>query len=192
MKVNVGEKVNTNQSVLGQVLIDWIKADKSSKTEQEQIISSKLYHKYIVDREGNPKNKIYPDVYYYVNYNNRFNPDIYLAYIVRDKSKSPRKIPDSLATLDIISSTESFKGSLIQEWAYFQNGSSENEFYMEGNEIVTKYFESTHPLRLSVYYFVNKTSKDIKIFRDVEKSPRPNEGKFDDTVKPDSEPNTAS
>ena len=192
MKVNVGEKVNTNQSVLGQVLIDWIKADKSSKTEQEQIISSKLYHKYIVDREGNPKNKIYPDVYYYVNYNNRFNPDIYLAYIVRDKSKSPRKIPDSLATLDIISSTESFKGSLIQECAYFQNGSSENEFYMEGNEIVTKYFESTHPLRLSVYYFVNKTSKGIKIFRDVEKSPRPNEGKFDDSVKPDSEPNTAS
>lgn len=192
MKVNIGEKVNTNQSVLGQVLIDWIKADKSSKTEQEQIISSKLYHKYIVDREGNPKNKIFPDVYYYVNYNNRFNPDIYLAYIVRDKSKSPRKIPESLATLDIASSKESYKGSLIQEWAYFQNGSSENEFYMDGNEIVTRYFESTHPLRLNVYYFVSRTSKGIKIFRDVEKSPRPNEKKLDEPSESDTEPSEAS
>lgn len=189
MSINVAEKINTNQSVLGQALIDWIKSDKASKTEREQVISSKLYHKYIVDREGNPKNKIYPDVYYYVNYNNRFNPDIYLAYIVRDKSKSPRKIPESLANLDIISSPESFKGSLIQEWAYYQNGSSENEFYMEGNEIITKYFESTHPLRLSVYYFVNKTSKGIKIFRDVEKSPRPNEV---DIATGETEPSKAS
>lgn len=172
MNVNISEKINTNQSVLGQALIDWIQADKNTKTEQEQIISSKLYHKYIVDREGKPKNKIYPDVYYYVNYNNRFNPDVYLAYVVRDKSKSPRKIPENLAALDIVSSPESFKGSLIQEWAYYQNGSSENEFYMEGNEIVTKYFESTHPLRLSVFYHVNRTSKGIKIFRDLDKSPR--------------------
>lgn len=190
MSINVAEKINTNQSVLGKDLIEWIKTDKASKSEREQIISSKLYHKYIVDREGNPKNKIYPDVYYYVNYNNRFNPDIYLAYIVRDKSKSPRRIPESLAKLDIISAQESFKGSLIQEWAYYQNGSSEREFYMEGNEIVTKYFESTHPLRLSVYYFVNKTSKGIKIFRDLEKSPRPSEE--DVTVESDTEPSKAS
>lgn len=189
MNINLSEKLNTNQSILGQTLIDWIKSDKSTKTEQEQIISSKLYHKYIVDRDGNPKNKIYPDVYYYVNYNNRFNPDIYLAYIVRDKSKSPRKIPDSLAALDIVSSGESYKGSLIQEWAYYQNGSSENEFYMDGNEIITKYLESNHPLRLTVYYFVNRTSKGIKIFRDLDKSPRPMNDDVDET---DTKPNTAS
>ena len=52
---NVGQKVNTNQSMLGQDIIDWIKSDKSTKTEQEQVISRKLYHKYIVDRDGNPK-----------------------------------------------------------------------------------------------------------------------------------------
>ena len=78
-------KVNTNISMLGSELIEWINSDKSTKTEQEQVITSKLYHKYMVDREGKPKNKIFPDVYYYVNYNNRFNPDVYLAYIVRDR-----------------------------------------------------------------------------------------------------------
>ena len=172
--MSVAECINSNISVRGQELIDWINADKSTKNPQEQVISSKLYHKYIVDREGKPRNKIYPDVYYYVNHNNHFNKDIYLAYIVRDKSKSPRKIPESLAKLDIISSEESFKGSLIQEWAYYQNGSAANEFYMEGNEIVTKYFESSHPLRLTAYYFVSNTSKGIKVFRDTSKSPRPN------------------
>lgn len=186
--INVGEKVNTNQSVLGQVLINWIKLEKSAKTEQEQIISSKLYHKYMVDREGNPKTKIYPDVYYYVNYNNRFNPKIYLAYIVRDKSKSPRKIPDGLASLDLISSKDSFKGSLIQEWAYFQNGSAENEFFIEGNEIVTKYLENAYPLRMGVYYFVSRTNKGIKVFRDVAKSPR--HENVTETEKA-TEPNTA-
>lgn len=165
-------KVNTNISMLGSELIEWINSDKSTKTEQEQVITSKLYHKYMVDREGKPKNKIFPDVYYYVNYNNRFNPDVYLAYIVRDKCKSPRKIPDSMAALDLTASNDSFKGAFIQEWAYFQNGSSENEFYMEGNEIITKYFECDHPLRSQVYYFVSRTSKGIKVFRDLDKSPR--------------------
>lgn len=173
--MNVAEAINTNVSVLGKELLDWINSPKEDKSPQEIVISSKLYHKYVVDREGKPRNKIYPDVYYYVNHNNRFNKDIYLAYIVRDKSKSPRKIPESLAKLDIIASEESFKGSLIQEWAYFQNGSASNEFYMEGNEIVTKYFESSHPLRLTAYYFVSNTSKGIKVFRDTSKSPRPNE-----------------
>lgn len=175
MDTNVSKKINTNQSVLGSDLIEWIKSSKSSKTEEEQVISSKLYHKYLVDREGKPKNKIYPEVYYYVNYNNRFNPEIYLAYIVRDKTKSPRKIPETLAKLNILESQDSFKGSLIEEWAYYQNGSSENEFYMEGNEIVTKYFENAYPLRSSVYYFVQNTSKGIKVFRDTRKSPRPHE-----------------
>lgn len=174
--MTVSNKINTNQSVLGKDLVDWIMQEKSTKTLEEQTISSKLYHKYIVGRDGNPKHKIYPDVYYYVNYNNRFNSDIYLAYIVRDKTKSPRKIPDSLASLDITSSRDSHKGSLIQSWAYYQNGSSEREFYMEGCEIVTKYFENSHPLRRDVYYFVSKTSKGIKIFRDVKKSPRPVRG----------------
>ena len=170
--MNVKEKINTNQSILGQELLDWIHLDKSEKTEEERIISSKLYHKYVIDRDGNPKNKIYPNVYYYVNYNNKFNPEVYLAYIVRDKTKSPRKIPESLINLDIISSLESYKGSLIQEWAYYQNGSSENPFYMEGNEIVTHYLESKRPLKKKVYYHVAQTSKGIKVFRDLEKSPR--------------------
>lgn len=170
--MNIGEKVNTNHSVLGKDLLEWIHSDKASKTEEEQVISSKLYHKYIVDRDGNPKNKIYPDVYYYVNYNNRFNPNVYLAYIIRDKSKSPRRIPDTLIDLDIVSSNDSFRGSLIQEWAYYHNGSSENNFYIEGNEIITRYFEGNFPLRLKVYYFVNRTRNGIKIFRDLEKSPR--------------------
>ena len=173
--MTVSERINTNQSILGEELLAWIKSDKSTKTEQEQLISSKLYHKYVVDRDGNEKQKIYPNVYYYLNYNNKFNPEVYLAYIVRDKVKSPRKIPEGLAQLDIIESMESYKGSLIQEWAYFQNGSSENEFYMEGCEIVTHYLEGAHPLRTNVYYHVNRTSKGIKIFRDTVKSPRPNE-----------------
>lgn len=173
--MNVGENINTNHSVLGQDLLDWIAADKSEKTEEQQIISNKLYHKYVVDRDGNPKNKIYPNVFYYVNYNDNLNPGVFLAYIVRDKVKSPRKIPETLANLNIIGTNESYKGSLIHEWAYFQNGSSENEFYMEGCDIVTHYLEGTHPLRQNIYYYVTQTSKGIKIFRDTEKSPRPNE-----------------
>ena len=178
--MNIGEKINTNQSILGKDLLDWIKAGKDTKTEEQQIISGKLYHKYVVDREGNPKNKIYPNVYYYVNYNNKFNPEVYLAYIVRDKAKSPRKIPPTLANLNIIESLESYKGSLIQEWSYYQNGSSENPYYMEGCEIVTHYLESNHPLKSSVYYHVTRTSKGIKIFRDLEKSPREYEQSIED------------
>lgn len=173
--MNIGEKINTNQSVLGKDLLEWIKMGKAEKTEEEQVISSKLYHKYVVDRDGNEKKKIFPNVYYYVNYNNKFNESVFLAYIVRDKAKSPRSIPESLANLNITTGEESYKGSLIQEWAYFQNGSSENEFYIEGCDIITHYFEGNHPLRRNVYYRVVNTSKGIKIFRDLDKSPRPEE-----------------
>lgn len=177
--MSVSEKINTNQSVLGKDLLEWIQSSKSTKTEQEQIISSNLYHKYVIDRQGNAKDKIYPNVYYYVNYNNKFNPNVYLAYIVRDKVKSPRKIPESLSSLDISASNTSYKGSLIQEWAYYQNGSSEREFYMDGCEIVTHYLEGAHPLKPHIYYYVTKTNKGIKIFRDLEKSPR----QFENTLE---------
>lgn len=177
---NVGDNINTNHSVLGQDLLDWIVQDKSTKTEEQQIISNKLYHKYVVDRDDKPKNKIYPNVYYYVNYNNNFQESVYLAYIVRDKVKSPRKIPETLAKLNIMESLDSYKGSLIQEWAYFQNGSAEREFYMEGCEIVTHYLEGAHPLRPNVYYHVTKTNKGIKIFRDLDRSPRFSEKPLED------------
>ena len=170
--IDVGKLINSNTSVLGKDLLEWIRADKSTKTEDERIVSMKLYRKYVVDQDGKPKNKVFPDVYYYVNHNNRFNKDLYLAYIVRDKTKSPRKIPDSLKELDIFSSGDSYKGSLIQEWAYFQNGSPDNTFYMEGCDIVTKYLEGNHPLKKDVYYFINETSRGIRIFRDTNKSPR--------------------
>lgn len=170
---NMESLVNTSVSLLGKDIIEWIHSDKSSKSEKEQIISSKLYHKYIVDREGKPKAKIFPNVYYYVNYNNYTNPEVYQAYIVRDKVKSPRKIPDNLIQLNIFEGNNSFKGTLISEWAYYQNGSSENPYYMEGCDIVTQYLESEHPIRKNIYYFVSKNQKgQIKIFRDLDKSPR--------------------
>ena len=171
-KLTVGEKINTNQSVLGSDLLEWIELDSNSKTMEQALISRKLRYKYVVDRDGNLKNKIQPSVYYYVNYNNRQNPSIYLAYIVRDKSRSPRSIPPTISALNIVDSQESYKGSLIQEWSYYHNGSSEREFYMDGNEIITKYFECSHPLRREVYYFIQRTSKGIRIFRDTTKSPR--------------------
>ena len=115
-----------------------------------------------------------------MNYKNNFNKSIYLAYIVRDKVKSPRKIPETLARLNIMESLDSYKGSLIQEWAYFQNGSADREFYMEGCEIVTHYLEGTHPLRPNVYYHVTKTNKGIKIFRDLDRSPRYSEQPLED------------
>ena len=170
--LSVGERINTNQSILGSDLLNWIKTDKDSKTPDQQNISRRLYHKYVVDRDGNLKDKIKPNIYYYVNYNNRQNANLYMAYIVRDKSRSPRQIPNNVATLDIVESDESYKGNLIQAWSYFHNGSSENEFYMEGNEIISKYFECSHPLRPNVFYFVNRTAKGIKVLRDTVKSPR--------------------
>lgn len=175
--MSIGDKINTNQSVLGQDILDWIAAPKEEKTDLEQIISSKLYYKYIVDREGRRREdtKIYPNVYYYVNYNNHFNESIWLAYIVRDKVRSPRHIPDSLAFLNIVDSRESYKGSTIQEWAYYQNGSASREYYMEGCEIVTKYLEVPYSLRTDVYYYITRTSKGIKVFRDIERSPRTHE-----------------
>ena len=165
--------VNTNQSVLGKTILEWIVSPTSGKTQQEIEISEKLYHKYVVDHDGNKKNKIFPNVYYYVNYNNQFYTNVYMAYIVRDKLKSPRKIPDNLVNLNIVNTTTSYKGSFICEWAYYQNGSSENPYYMEGCEIVTKYLESKHPLKKDVYYYITSTSKGIRIFRDIEKCPRP-------------------
>lgn len=170
--MNIFELVNSNHSVMGKDLVAWIKAPKSTKTEDEYRVTTKLYHKYIVDRDGKPKNKIYPEVYYFINHNNSFNPNVYLAYIVRDKLKSPRKIPDHLVGLNIVGSDDSYKGSLICEWAYYQNGSSENPFYMEGCEIATKYLEGKYPLKRDVYYFVAQTGRGIRIFRDENKSPR--------------------
>lgn len=178
--MNIGEKINTNQSVLGKDLLEWISADKSTKTKEQQLISTRLYNKYVEDREGNPKNKIYPNVYYYVNYNNNFNPSVYLAYIVRDKVKSPRKIPETLAHLNVIESLDSYKGGVIREWAYYQHGDSNREFFTEGCEIITHYLEGTHPLRPDVYYYVNQTNKGVKIFRDLEKSPRQYEQHIED------------
>lgn len=170
--MNTFEKVNTNVSVLGRELVDWIKAPKDTKTEQEFEITNKLYHKYMIDHDGKPKNKIYPDVWYFINHNNQFNPNVYLAYIVRDKLKSPRKIPEHLIGMNIVGTNESYKGSLICEWAYYQNGSSENPYYMEGCDIATKYLESKYPLKNDVFYYVVNTSKGIRVFRDEEKSPR--------------------
>lgn len=170
--MNTFEKVNTNISVLGKELVEWIKAPKDTKTEQEFEITNKLYHKYMIDHDGKPKNKIYPDVWYFINHNNQFNPNVYLAYIVRDKLKSPRKIPEHLAGMTIVGTNKSYKGSLICEWAYYQNGSSENPYYIEGCDIATKYLESKYPLKKDVFYYVVNTSKGIRIFRDENKSPR--------------------
>ena len=38
-------KVNTNISMLGSELIEWINSDKATKTEQEQVITTNLYPK---------------------------------------------------------------------------------------------------------------------------------------------------
>ena len=170
--MNILEKINTNHSILGKDILEWITAPRDTKTPEEIEISDKLYFKYIMGRDGQQKNKIYPNVFYYVNHNNQFNQNVYLAYIVRDKLKSPRKIPDHLVNLNIVGSQDSYKGSLICEWAYFQNGSSENPYYIEGCEIVTKYLESKHPLKRDVNYYITQTSRGIKIFRDLGKSPR--------------------
>lgn len=174
--MNIIDCVNSNHSVLGKDLLAWITAPRAEKTIEENEIADKLYHKYVINRDGSEKHKIFPNVYYYVNHNNQFYPNVYLAYIVRDKLKSPRRIPDYLADINIVGAAESFKGSTICEWAYFHNGSSTNPYYMEGCEIVTKYLESRHPLKRDIFYYVTGTSKGIRIFRDVEKSPRPNYG----------------
>ena len=172
--MKIVEYINNNHSILGKEILEWILSPPSTKTDKENEIAEKLYVKYVVDRDGNEKKKIFPNVYYYLNYNNQFYPEIYMAYIVRDKLKSPRRIPENMVNLNIVGSKESYKGSLICEWAYFQNGSSENPFYMEGCDIVTKYLEGKHPLKRDVYYFINETSRGIRIFRDINKSPRIN------------------
>lgn len=166
------EYVNSNQSLLGKDIVEWIMAPESEKTKEENEITDKLYHKYLVDSDGNSKNKIFPYVYYYVNHNNRFYPNVYLAYIVRDKLKSPRHIPEHLVNTNLVGSPDSYKGSTICEWAYYQNGCAENPYYMEGCEIVTKYLESAHPLKREVYYYVTNTTRGVRVFRDIEKSPR--------------------
>lgn len=164
--------INSNQSIPGKELLEWILDPTLNRTDLEQEIADKLYYKYVIDRQGRNKNKIYPNVYYYVNYNNQFYQNMYLAYIVRDKLKSPKRIPVELAEFNLVNSKDSHKGSLICEWAYYQNGSIDNPFYIEGNEIVTKYLENKHPLKHNVYYFVNQTQRGIRIFRDISKCPR--------------------
>ena len=169
---NIGEIINTSTSVLGQDLLDWIAADRSTKTEKEQAISSELYHKYVVDREGKPKHKIFPEVYYYVNHNDYFQPKTYVAYIVRDKMKSPRELPQRLVNMDLVAAEESFKGGIIRDWATYHMTHEDSEFQEVGKEIYSKYFDSKYPLRVNLNYFVNRTSRGIKVFRDLEKSPR--------------------
>lgn len=171
--MDVASSINTNCSVLGSELLEWIRSDRQTKTEEQQLISYRLYHKYVVDRNGQPKNKIYPDVYYYVNYNNRFNHNVYMAYIVRDKARSPRNIPPSLASLDLTSTNMSYRGSLIQEWAHYHRGHDSSPYHDKGSEIVERYFMNSHPIRTDAYYYLAVTSKGIRLFRDTDKSPRP-------------------
>lgn len=171
--MEIVDKINTNQSILGKDLLAWIMASASTKTEEENEIADKLYYKYIIDRQGNHKNKIFPDVYYYVNYNNKVNKNVYLAYIVRDKIKSPKRIPAELALINLVGSQNSYLGSVICEWAYFQNTAPDNPYYAEGHELVKRYLENKHPLQHHAYYYVAQTARGIRIFRDLEKSPRP-------------------
>lgn len=165
--------LNTNESVKGQVILDFIDT-RDTLEGLDKEVADELYFKYIVDPDGQPKRhiKIYPDVYYYVNRNNRMQPAIYAVYIVRDQLKSPRHVSKEVAEKNLVDTNESYMGREIKEWAYFQNGSAENPFYVQGCDLVTKYFENQYPLRPSVYYFINNTSNGLKVFRDTSKSPR--------------------
>lgn len=163
--------INTNKSVLGKDLIEWITDSSLQSSEEDKKIAGKLYHKYIVDRSGKPKNKIFSDVYYFVNYNDRVNPGLFLAYIVRDKIKSPRKVNPELVELNPIGKKESFKGSIIREWAYCQSQDEKRPFHNEGKELIEKYLNGQHPPRHQAYYFIVTTGRGIQLIRDTEKSP---------------------
>lgn len=167
------ERINSYQSVTGQEITDWILAPKETKTSYENEVADKLYYKYMIDRNGRMKNKVFPDVFYYVNYNNKFYSNVYMAYLIRDKLKSPKRIPTEMIDVNLVGSPESYLGEVICEWAYFQNGDESNPFYKEGHELVTKYFENKHPLKYKAYYYITETSRGLRIFRDLEKSPRP-------------------
>ena len=65
--MNILDKVNTNQSVLGKDILEWITAPRDSKSVEENEVSDKLRLKYVVGRDGQQKNKIFPNVYYYIN-----------------------------------------------------------------------------------------------------------------------------
>lgn len=180
--VDLSGIINTNESALGSVIMDWVSSCGSREaraTLSEDIleVSRAIYYKYMVDSQGKPKSKIYPDVFYRIRVKHpaptEDTPEPRaVIYIVRDKSKSPRGIPAHMAELDLCSSDQSFKGSLIAEWAYFQNGSAANPFYMDGCDIISKYLETEHPLRQNVYYHLERTKHGVNVFRDLHMSPR--------------------
>lgn len=166
------DKVNTNKSVLGQDILDWISSPKSSKTEEEQKLSSKLYHKYVSDKTSHIKGGIQPDAYYFVNHNHPFNSEICMAYVVRDREKSPKPIPRELQELNIINTGVSFRGSLIQEWAYYQKSAENSPYREDGESIIKNYFDKLYPIKPKVYYFLYKSDDSIRVIRDIKRSPR--------------------
>lgn len=163
--------INTNQSVLGSELLAWLADSSSTNSPEQESIRVLLAEKYTRKPDSDGK-KIQPDVYYYVNYNNRFNPKAYVAYIVRDKVRSPKSLPARLINTDITESDDSYLGMTIQSWAYYQARHDDAPYHDTGALIVRKYLSNDHPIRTGVYYFVSYTTKGVKLFRDTERSPR--------------------
>lgn len=170
--IDIKKLLGAEISILGKELTDWINQDKNTKDAEELYISNKLYHKYLSQTGDGGKPNVFPDAFYFVKKDDKLDPENPLIYLVRDRVKSPRSIPEKLVNLKIVDVHKSFKGSLIQDWAYYQNSNSNNPFYMEGCDIVTKYLSSNHPIHNDVYYYVNKVNGYTKLFRDLKKSPR--------------------
>ena len=166
------DKVNTNKSVLGQDILDWISSPKSDKTEEEQKLSSKLYHKYVSNKTQSIKGGIHPDAYYFINHNHPFNSEICMAYVVRDRNKSPKPIPQELKELNIINTGTSFRGSLIQEWAFYQKSDENSPYKEDGENIIKNYFDKLYPIKPKAYYFLYKNDDSIRVVRDIKRSPR--------------------
>ena len=165
--MKVSEKINTEESIIGEDIITWIYSNKAEKTPEEQCISSKLYHKYIACNGT----KIYKDIYYYIKCKIGEN-GANIAYIVRDNIKSPRALPDNIANIDLFQDGVSFRGNLIKEWAYHHN-SINSDKATDAQEIIKTYIQSQYPIKNKVYYKLKKgKDNSINIFRDIERSPR--------------------
>lgn len=158
--------VNGNTSVTGEEILEWV--DSPDLEDIDLLVARKIKHRYIEDRYGHKLNRIHPQTSYFVRYNDHSDS----AYIIRDKLVSPKQIPGWMRDLDLTSEEQSYKGGIISEWAYYHNAQADSPFQENAHDIVINYLETDRSLKDHVFYFLSVTPKGVKVFRDLEKSPR--------------------
>lgn len=187
------EFVNSPESALGSEILEMTKDGTDPETAR-RLVERYMQNKDVI--------RLKTDVYYRVRSvtlkrNADGEPEVYLE---RDCLKSPRDVPEWQKTFDLIAESGdtpkgepqdkppvSFDGGFILRWAYFQNKTPLNPYFVDGCDIVSRYGKGDNAIRKNHYYFLSRNEHGVSIRRDLSRSPRKEKGKESDSDGRESE-----